>query len=204
MLRRTRYANCKSALLLLSIILCVSLAFSSIGHGQRPPVKGPDRSSTLFVTNELVVEGVIQKPDGTPAEAGLQVTITVGDHSPEAVSSTSGGSYALIFRGPIVAKLGDTVKVRVSRETGGPVARTVKLERKDIRDKRVIIDVRFPKRRLLPSYLLFWQSCTCFCFISAQRKTCITPYLRRCLERFFSLACNLNFLWSPTFDRRFF
>jgi len=122
----------------------VSFVFRSVGHRQRVPVKAPDGPSTLPVMDKLAVEGVIQNPDSSPAEAGLQVTIIVGEHSPETVSSTSRGSYSLIFRGSVVAKLGDTMEVRVSRGIGDSAARTVKLKRKEIRDKRVTIDVRFP------------------------------------------------------------
>ncbi|MBI1929652.1 PD40 domain-containing protein [Candidatus Poribacteria bacterium] len=96
-------------------------------------------------TNILVVDGVIRNPDGSPAEAGLSVTVTVGGNLSQTVTSTNNGNYTATFLDllAIVAKIGDTVTVSVSRVTTGESAvSTVVLTPQQILEQKVTIDVR--------------------------------------------------------------
>ena len=46
-------------------------------------------------TNQLVVEGAITNPDGSAAEAGLSVTVMVGERPSQSDVSAEGGTYSI-------------------------------------------------------------------------------------------------------------
>ncbi len=98
--------------------------------------------STTITTTLLVVEGVIQNPDGSPAQAGLSVTVTVGGNS-QTTLTEAGGKYTVTFFDPLgtVARSGDTVMVRVSYITGESAVSIV-LTPQQISNQRVTVDVR--------------------------------------------------------------
>ncbi len=134
----------KSASSLLSVVWCVSLLFISIGrgYGQLNPLADAFENN-VTETNRLVVEGVVQNADGSPVETGVRVTIVVGKHRKTA-STTTDGKYSQTFFNQLntVAQSGDAVSVSVSR-TGRFATRAVQLKAKEVRDRRVKIDVRF-------------------------------------------------------------
>jgi len=75
-------------------------------------------------TNLLVVEGLISNPDGTPAEAGLNVTVTANANPPQSTTTEANGSYTVTFFNPLetVAAPRDTVEVQVTRAATGDTA----------------------------------------------------------------------------------
>jgi hypothetical protein len=75
-----------------------------------------DLQAPLATTNIFIVEGVILNKDGSPAEAGLNVVVTVGGLTESAVS-TAGGRYSVTFFDPlgIVAESEYPIEIRVPR-----------------------------------------------------------------------------------------
>ena len=103
-------------------------------------------------TTLMAIKGTITA-DGTSADAGLQVTVTIGSNTKTAVSET-GGVYSVIFLNTaVVATSGDTVTVQVlNPNTGATTERTVQLSSEQITAKQATIDLQFsPSER---KYLL--------------------------------------------------
>ena len=101
---------------------------------------------TIAETSLMAIEGTIKTEDGIPAEAGLQVTVTVGSNTQTGVSEV-GGVYTvtiLNLQGTVVATSGDTVTVQVRNpNTGASVERTVQLSSKQVLAKQATIDLQF-------------------------------------------------------------
>ena len=101
---------------------------------------------TIAETSLMAIEGTIKTEDGIPAEAGLQVTVTVGSNTQTGVSEV-GGVYTvtiLNLQGTVVATSGDTVTVQVRNpNTGASVERTVQLSSQQILAKQATIDLQF-------------------------------------------------------------
>ncbi|MBI1929575.1 cadherin-like domain-containing protein, partial [Candidatus Poribacteria bacterium] len=115
------------------------------GDVLNPP--GP-KSITFYVgaTPVLVVEGAIRNPDGSPAEAGLNVTVSVGGNLSQNTSTRADGSYTVTFLDllGIVAKIGVAVTVSVSRAaTGESAVSTVILTSQQIIGQKTTVDVTF-------------------------------------------------------------
>ena len=101
--------------------------------------------STPPETSLLVVEGTITHTDGSPTEAGLPVTVTIGSITQTAVSA-AGGNYKVTFinLAGVVASSLDTVEVQVLREvTGESAEKTVQLSSEQIIAQRATIDLQF-------------------------------------------------------------
>ena len=101
---------------------------------------GPRQETTV-----MVIEGTITNPDGTPAEAGLSVTVTIGGNS-QTVLSGSGGFYSVTFLSVsgVVARSFDSVEVQVVRgATGKSAQNTVQLSSEQIRAQNATIDLQF-------------------------------------------------------------
>ena len=105
---------------------------------------------TADPTTVMVVEGTVTKPDGSRAEAGLVVTITIGEREPGETTTNADGAYS--YRHTFVkprssaAMPGDVVKVEVLREATGEEGfeMTEPLLSKDILNRYVQVDVQFP------------------------------------------------------------
>jgi PKD repeat protein len=98
-------------------------------------------------TNLLVVEGAITNPDGSAAEAGLSVTVMVGERLSQSDVSAEGGTYSITFFDPlvIVAETHDMVEVQVIREATGETAiQRLQLKSKDVVARRIMVDVKIP------------------------------------------------------------
>ena len=96
-------------------------------------------------TSLMAIKGTVTPEDGTPADAGLQVTVTIGSNT-QTVVSEAGGVYSVIFLTPqgIVATSGDTVTVEVlNPNTGATTERTVSLSSEQITAKKATIDLQF-------------------------------------------------------------
>ena len=110
-------------------------------------VKSTDLPLTFTAPSEttlMAIKGTITA-DGTPAEAGLQVTATIGSTTKTATSE-AGGGYSVIFLSTqgIVATSGDTVTVHVlNANTGATAERTVPLSSAQIAAKKATIDLQF-------------------------------------------------------------
>ena len=101
--------------------------------------------STPSETTLMAIKGTVTTEDGTPAEAGLEVTVTIGSTTQTAVSE-AGGVYSAIFTtfGAVVATSGDTVTVQVlNPNTGATTERTVQLSSEQIAAKQATIDLQF-------------------------------------------------------------
>ena len=96
-------------------------------------------------TSLMAIKGTITNEDGTPAEAGLEVTVTIGSTTQTAVSE-AGGGYSVIFLNTqgVVATSGDTVTVQVlNPNTGEDTERTISLSSEQITAKQATIDLQF-------------------------------------------------------------
>ena len=96
-------------------------------------------------TTLMAIKGTITNEDGTPADAGLAVTVTIGSDTKTAVSETGGG-YNVIFLATqgVVATTGDTVTVEVSNQnTGAATERTIQLSPEQIGVKQATINLQF-------------------------------------------------------------
>jgi enamine deaminase RidA (YjgF/YER057c/UK114 family) len=101
-------------------------------------------------TTVMVVEGTVTNPDGSRAEAGLVVTITIGERDPGNTTTNADGAYSyrhtFVGLSDFVAMPGDVVTVMVLREETGERGSkmTDKLLSKDILNRYVQVDVQFP------------------------------------------------------------
>ena len=119
-------------------------------HSGYALVKSTDLPLTFTAPSEttttlMAIKGTVTTEDGTPAEAGLQVTVTIGSDTKTAVSE-AGGGYSVIFLSTqgVVATSGDTVTVHVlNPNTGGTTERTVQLSSAQIAAKQATIDLQF-------------------------------------------------------------
>ena len=92
----------------------------------------------------MVIEGTITNTDGSPAEAGLQVTATIGSTTQTGVSELR-GTYSVTFLNPVggVARSLDTVAVEVLRQaTGESASQTVQLSTEQILAQRATVDLQ--------------------------------------------------------------
>ena len=117
-------------------------------HNGYALVKSTDLPLTFTAPSEttttlMAIKGTITA-DGTPAEAGLQVTVTIGTNTRTAVSE-AGGFYSVIFLNTaVVATSGDTVTVQVlNPNTGEDTERTISLSSEQITAKQATIDLQF-------------------------------------------------------------
>ena len=104
-------------------------------------VSTPSETTTTL----MAIKGTITNEDGTPAEAGLEVTVTIGSTTQTAVSE-AGGVYSVIFLNTqgVVATSGDTVTVQVlNPNTGATVESTIQLSPEQITAKKATIDLQF-------------------------------------------------------------
>ena len=117
-------------------------------HNGYALVKSTDLPLTFTAPSEttlMAIKGTVTTEDGTPAEAGLQVTVTIGSDTKTAVSE-AGGGYSVIFLSTqgIVATSGDTVTVHVlNANTGATAERTVPLSREQITATQATVDLQF-------------------------------------------------------------
>ena len=103
-------------------------------------------------TSLIAIEGTITKPDGSPAGAGLEVTITIGDDTQTGVSE-SGGTYTVTFVtvAGIVARSSDTVEVQVvNQATGESASATVELSDEQVLAQSAIIDLQLTAKPIVP------------------------------------------------------
>ena len=110
-------------------------------------VKSTDLPLTFTTPSEttlMAIKGTITNEDGTPAEAGLQVTVTIGSDTQTAVSE-AGGAYSVIFLSTqTVATSGDTVTVQRSNpNTGAATENTIQLSAEQITARQATIDLQF-------------------------------------------------------------
>ena len=101
--------------------------------------------STPSETTLMAIKGTVTTEDGTPADAGLQVMVTIGSPTQTAVSE-AGGVYSVIFLNTqgVVATSGDTVRVQVlNPNTGATVESTIQLSPEQITAKKATIDLQF-------------------------------------------------------------
>ena len=104
-------------------------------------------------TKVMVIEGTITNRDGTPAEAGVHITVTIGSNTQTTVSE-AGGVYRVTFINPleVLARSLDTVEVQVVRQVTGESARqTVQLSSEQIIAQRATIDIQFSIKEYLLS-----------------------------------------------------
>ena len=96
-------------------------------------------------TKVMVIEGTITNKDGTPAEAGVHVTVTIGGNTQTWISE-AGGVYRVTLLNPleVIATSSDTVEVHVVRQATGESARqTVQLSPEQIIAQSATIDLEF-------------------------------------------------------------
>ena len=111
-------------------------------------VKSTDLPLTFITyaeTSLMAIKGTITYEDGSVAEAGLQVTVTIGS-STQTVDSKADGTYTVIFANflGVVATSEDTVTVEVvSDTTGASVEQTVPLSPEQIVANQATIDLQF-------------------------------------------------------------
>ena len=113
-------------------------------------VKSTDLPLTFTAPSEttttlMAIKGTVTNEDGSLAEAGLQVTVTIGTNTRTAVSE-AGGGYSVIFLNTqgVVATSGDTVRVQVlNPNTGASTARAIQLSPEQITAKKATIDLQF-------------------------------------------------------------
>ena len=101
--------------------------------------------STPSETTLMAIKGTVTTEDGTPADAGLQVTVTIGTNTKTAVSE-AGGVYSVIFLNTqgVAATSGDTVTVQVlNPNIGATTERTISLSSEQITAKQATIDLQF-------------------------------------------------------------
>ena len=95
-------------------------------------------------TTLMAIKGTITNEDGTSAEAGLQVTVTIGSDTKTAVSEAGGGYSVIFLNTQTVATSGDTVIVQVSHpNTGATTENTIQLSSEQITAKQATIDLQF-------------------------------------------------------------
>ena len=117
----------------------VSTAIPTAQDGEATPTS-QDTETTL-----MAIKGTVTNEDGSLAEAGLEVTVTIGSTTQTAVSE-AGGGYSVIFLSTqgIVATSDDPVTVHVlNPNTGGTTERTVQLSSAQIAAKKATIDLQF-------------------------------------------------------------
>ena len=108
--------------------------------------------STPPETNLIAIAGHITNADGTPAEAGLDVTVTIGNHTGTAVSEPEGAHTIYVVTLGILATSGDTVAVQVVRQmTGESTTQMVQLSSEQIIAQRATIDIQFAIKEYLLS-----------------------------------------------------
>ena len=108
--------------------------------------------STPPETNLIAIAGHITNADGTPAEAGLDVTVTIGNNTGTAVSEPEGAHTIYVVTLGIRATSGDTVEVQVVRQmTGESTTRMVQLSSEQIIAQRATIDIQFAIKEYLLS-----------------------------------------------------
>ena len=103
-------------------------------------------------TKVMVVQGTVTNPDGSRAEAGLVVTVTIGDRESGETTTDADGTYSYRHTfvetdaGESAAMPGDVVQVEVLREATGDrgIETTEPLLSKDILNRYVQVDVQFP------------------------------------------------------------
>ena len=109
-------------------------------------VKSDDLPLTFTAPSEttlMAIKGTITA-DGTPAEAGLEVTVTIGSTTKTAVSEAGGGYSVIFLSTAVVATSGDTVTVQVlNPNTGATTERTVQLSSEQIGANQATIDLQF-------------------------------------------------------------
>ena len=96
-------------------------------------------------TKVMVIEGTITNKDGTLAEAGLHITVTIGSNTQTGVSEGA-GVYRVTLINPleVLARSLDTVEVQVVRQATGESARqTVQLSSEQIIAQSATIDLEF-------------------------------------------------------------
>ncbi len=95
-------------------------------------------------TSLMAIKGTVTTEEGTPAEAGLQVTATIGSTTKTATSEAGGGYSVIFLSTAVVATSGDTVTVQVlNANTGATTERTVPLSLEQIAAKQATIDLQF-------------------------------------------------------------
>ena len=127
----------------------VTVAVSGI---QEPVTFTATAVSTPPETRLMVIEGTITNTDGSPAEAGLQVTATIGSTTQTGVSE-SRGTYSVTFvkLAGIVARSSDTVKVEAVRQTTGESAsRTIQLSPAQVLAQSATIDLQLSVAKPTP------------------------------------------------------
>ena len=96
-------------------------------------------------TSLMAIKGTVTNEDGSLAEAGLEVTVTIGSNTQTTVLE-AGGVYSVIFLTPqgIVATSGDTVTVQVlNQSTGASTGRAIQLSAEQITARQATIDLQF-------------------------------------------------------------
>ena len=117
----------------------VSTAIPTAQDGEATP------TSQDTETSLMAIKGTVTNEDGSLADAGLQVTVTIGSNT-QTATSTTGGDYSVIFLTPqgIVATIGDTVTVQVlNQSTSASTGRAIQLSAEQISAKQATIDLQF-------------------------------------------------------------
>ena len=142
----TRTAGATGAI---SVDIGAPLPVRPVSHTGYTLVKSDDLPLTFITfaeTSLMAIKGTVTYEDGTPAEAGLQVTVTIGSNT-QTVDSKAGGVYSVIFANflGVVATSEDTVTIEVLRQaTGASVEHTGPLSPEQIIAKQATIDLQFP------------------------------------------------------------
>ena len=126
--------------------LTFTIAAGAIAGYRGPALTAPISVTTGTVeTTLMAIKGTITNQDGTPAGAGLQVTVTIGTTIKTAVSEAD-GTYSVFFFNfqGVAATSGDTVTVSVSNPTGASAEDTIQLSAAQIIAKQAAIDLQFP------------------------------------------------------------
>ena len=108
---------------------------------------------TAAPTNVLVVSGTVTNADGSAAEGGLPVTVTVGGLEQTEVTE-SGGIYTVYistFLNPLgtVAMVSDKVTVTVVNAEGERAVDDMTLASEHILARRVMVDIQFPMETIM-------------------------------------------------------
>ena len=119
-------------------------------HNGYALVKSTDLPLTFTAPSEttttlMAIKGTVTNEDGSLAEAGLEVTVTIGSNTQTTVLE-AGGVYSVIFLTPqgIVATSGDTVTVQVlNQSTGASTGRAIQLSAEQITARQATIDLQF-------------------------------------------------------------
>ncbi len=99
---------------------------------------------TADPSNVIVVAGTVSDPDGTPASAGVELSLTLGSNSTREINTNAGGGYLTTFFNPDapVVNVHDTLTViAVDRAAGSAANESMEVASHHVLAKRITFDI---------------------------------------------------------------